>query len=65
MKNQEVIVRVVGGYAGGATCNVYIDDVQYKISIDKLEQHIKNQIDKGQCIINDSPRLKYKRIELN
>lgn len=64
MKNQEVIVRVVGGYAGGATCNVYIDDVQYKISIDKLEQYIKKQIDEGKCTFKDSPRLKYKRIEL-
>lgn len=61
---KEIIVRVVGGYAGGATCNVYIDNVQYKISIDKLEQHIKKQISEGKCTIINSPRLKYKRIIL-
>ena len=62
---KEIIVRVVGGYAGGATCNVYIDDVQYKISINKLEEYIKKQIDEGKYTVIDSPRLKYKRIELN
>jgi len=61
---KEIIVRVVDGYGGGATCNVYIDDVQYKISINKLEEHIKKQISEGKCTILNSPRLKYKRIIL-
>jgi len=61
---KEIIVRIVAGYGGGATCNVYIDDVQYKISIEKLEQYIKKEISECRYMVSDSPRLKYKRIEL-